>query len=293
MKKDSGVIGCGLLPGNFCPSVGGVAANALWVGGRLGSGVWAVVEGSRKGGELRVVSALICMGVVLEKREGLQAVGSRRRDRELVRLIGRHGAMTIEHVMRAMGAGKSATYRRFARCEKAGLVKRCLFVGADAAVLHATKAGLLYARLGLPVAAISPATVEHMLRCTSVAISLGERVGHDRVLTEREIVLEEAIEDRQIASVPIGSFRGRPRMHRADLAVLVDEGTIAVEVELTPKSPARLRGIVSAWARAAYTGVVAEVHYLCEPEKTFRAVERAVISVGAQGCIAVLDEVPR
>jgi hypothetical protein len=201
--------------------------------------------------------------------------------------------MTIEQVMRAMGAGRSATYRRFGRCEEAGLVERSHILGSDVAVLHATSTGLRYARLGLPVAAISPATVEHMLRCTSVAISVGERVGHDRVLTEREIVLEEAIEDRQIASVPIGSFRGRPRMHRADLAVLVDEGIIAVEVELTPKSPARLRGIVNAWARSAYAGVVAEVHYLCEPEKTFRAVERAVVSVGAQGCITVSDEVPR
>jgi len=210
-----------------------------------------------------------------------------------VRLIGRHGGMTIEQAMRATGAGRTATYRRFALYQRAGLVERCLILGADSALLHATSAGLRFAGLGLPVAAISPATVAHMLRCTSVAISLGEKTGHDAVLTEREIVLEEAISGRPIASVPVGWFRGRPKMHRADLAVLVDEGTVAVEVELTPKAPARLRGILTAWAMAVSAGVLAEVRYFCEPGQTFRAVERAVTSAGAQGSITLSDKVPR
>jgi DNA-binding Lrp family transcriptional regulator len=215
------------------------------------------------------------MVVVMETRE-LRAVGAGERgdrDRELVRLIGRHGAMTLKQVMRAMGAGRTATYRRFARCEEAGLVERLRIPGSGPAVLHATRDGLRYAGLGLPVAAISPGGVDHMLRCATVAISAGRHYGHERVLTEREIAFAEAIEERPIASAKLGSVHGRPRYHRADIAILTDKGTIAIEVELTPKAPQRLRAIITAWCRASW---VAEVHYLCAPGQTRRAVERAV-----------------
>jgi hypothetical protein len=113
-----------------------------------------------------------------------------------------------------------------------------------------------------------------------------------RVLTEREIALEEAISGEPVASVQIGSFQGRPTMHRADLALEDEDGWIAVEVELTPKSPARLRKIVDAWAGAVRSGQLAAVAYLCEPGQTHRAVERAIASVGAEGQVAV-QEVPR
>ncbi|HET8814971.1 MAG TPA: hypothetical protein VFM51_08445 [Solirubrobacterales bacterium] len=224
----------------------------------------------------------------MKVREELRA-GRYQRDRELVRLIGRHGAMTIEQVMRAMGCGRTATYRRFARCESGGLVERCPIPGLESSVLRATREGLRYAGLGLPVAAISPATVGHMVRCTSAALHVGERVGHERVLTEREILFEEQIRGKPLASVRVGMFRGQPRVHRADIALLSDSGTIAIEVELTPKAPARLRQIVRAWLMAIHSGAVSEVHYLCAPGQTFRAVERAVLGAGAKGHIAVLD----
>jgi hypothetical protein len=69
----------------------------------------------------------------------------------------------------------------------------------------------------------------------------------------------------------------------------VPEGLIAVEVELTPKSPKRLREIIRGWRRASY---VAEVHYLCEPGQTRRAVERAVEKLHA-GDRIVIEELSR
>jgi hypothetical protein len=228
------------------------------------------------------------MGFVMKVREELRA-GRYQRDRELVRLIGRHGAMTIEQVQRAMDCGRTATYRRFARCEQGGLVERCPIPGLESSVLRATREGLRYAGLGLPVAAISPATVGHTIRCASAAIYLGEKCGHESVLTEREIVLEEQIGGKRIASVSVGQIAGEIRRHRADLALFTESGTIAIEIELTPKAPARLRRIVTAWLMAIDAGSIAGVHYLCEPGQTFRAVQRAVDSVGGTGTIAVLD----
>jgi len=229
--------------------------------------------------------------VVMETRE-LRAVGAgerRDRDRELVRLIGRHGAMSMEQAMRAMGCGRTATYRRFARCEEAGLVERLQIAGVGS-VLHATREGLRYAGLGLPVATVTPGEVQHTLSCASIAIATERKNPDQRLLTEREIAFAEQIEERPIASAKLGSVHGRPRYHRADLAVFTEKGTIAVEVELTPKAPARLRAIVAAWRRAPH---IHHVEYLCAPGQTHRGVERAVAKVGAGDKIAVFKVAPR
>jgi hypothetical protein len=228
------------------------------------------------------------MVVVMKTREELIGTGEcRGRDQELVRLIGRHGVMQIEQVQRAMGAGRSVTYRRFAYCEAAGLVERLSIPGVGP-VLHATREGIRYGGLPLPVAKVSAGTIEHSLRCTSVAISVGKNVGHEAILTEREIIAAEALEERLVASTEVGQFRGRPKMHRADLAVLREEGTIAIEVELTPKSRPRLEAIIGAWCAAAMgDGDLAEVHYLCAPGQTRNAVERAVEKVGAGSVVVV------
>jgi hypothetical protein len=227
-----------------------------------------------------------------EMATGSRSVGiARNRDWELVRLVGRHGVVTIEQAMAAMGVGRTATYRRAAALIKAGLLERLDLLRSEPSLLHATREGLRYAGLGMPVAKVSPGAVDHWLRCTEVAIKAARHYGKDRVLTEREIALAEAIEERPIASVEVGTIHGRPRMHRADLAVLREEGTIAIEVELTPKAPRRLENLLRHWRRAMGTRVVSEVHYLCEPGQTRRAVERAASKVRAERVI-VIGEAP-
>ena len=212
---------------------------------------------------------------------------SRDRDRELIRLVGRHGVMTIEQVMSAMKVGRTATYRRAASCIEAGLLERLDILRSEPRLLRTTRDGLRYAGLGMPVAKVSPGAVEHWLRCTTVALKAAAHYGSDRVLTEREIALAEATEERPVGSAPIGERRGAQRFHRADIAVLGEEGTIVIEVELTPKSPRRLEFLIWSWRRAVSTGVVTEVHYLCEPGQTRRAVERAVAKAKAERFVVV------
>ncbi|MGA8745793.1 MAG: hypothetical protein WB507_08010, partial [Solirubrobacterales bacterium] len=80
---------------------------------------------------------------------------------------------------------------------------------------------------------------------------LGERYGHDRILTERELVLAEQIEEHLIASAKLGERpNGAPRLHCPDLVILTEDRPVAIEVELTPKAPHRLRTIIRAWRRA-------------------------------------------
>ena len=216
---------------------------------------------------------------------------ARTRDQDLVRFVGRHGVVTITHVMEAMGVGRTAAYRRVAACVEGGLLERIELLRSEPSILRATRDGLRYAGLGLPVAAVSPGEVPHSLRCASVALCLVRRFGHRRVLTERELALAERIEGQPIASAEVGALpNGNPRLHRPDLAVLAKSGTIAVEVELSPKAPRRLEALLRAWRRASW---VAEVHYYCRPGPTQRGVERALAKTRTEDKIAVIAGVPR
>lgn len=222
-----------------------------------------------------------------ERFEG-QAHG---RDWELVRFVGAHGAVAIEHVMAALGVGRTAAYRRVAFCVEAGLLQRLDLLRGMPSVLRATPTGLRYAGLGLPVAAISPGSVDHWLRCASTAFLLGSEFGADVILSERELRRLEEGERRPLVSAKVGELpSGAPRLHRPDLAVIAGERPIAVEVELTPKAPRRLEALIRAWRRADW---IAEVRYYCEPGLTRRAVERAVERTHAQERVRVLEAVPR
>jgi hypothetical protein len=218
----------------------------------------------------------------------------RSRDWELARFVGRHGLVAMRHVEVELGVGRTAAYRRVASCVEAGLLERLELIRSEPGTLRATRDGLRYAGLGLSPAVVSPGAVDHYLRCVTTAQKAGQQFGQDRVLTEREIVFAEQIEGRPLASATVGENPdGSRRLHRPDIAVLSDGGTIAIEVELTPKAPQRLQGLIRYWRRAIADGTVAEVRYQCEPGQTRRAVERAVERVRAQDCIAIGEAVSR
>ncbi|HTR75700.1 MAG TPA: hypothetical protein VMH33_10660 [Solirubrobacterales bacterium] len=135
----------------------------------------------------------------------------------MVRLIARHGLIRIEQVRRALGAGRSVTYRRLARLVEAGLVERVVVPGVGT-LLRATRTGIRWTGLPFSVAAVFPAQVTHTLRCVDVAIEEGERVGHEDVITERELIAIESVRGEPFASVAVGMSLGKPRRHRGDLA---------------------------------------------------------------------------
>jgi hypothetical protein len=204
------------------------------------------------------------------------------RDRQIVRFIGRHGIVAMAHVMEELGVGRTAAYRRVAACIEGGLLERLCVLRSEPAVLRATRAGLRYAGLGLPVAKASPASIEHWLRCASMAQYLALEFGAEEILSERELALSERIEGRPIASAQLGERR----MHRPNLVAFCEGRTIAIEVELTPKAPRRLETLIRAWRRASW---VAEVRYYCAPGQTRRAVERAIAKTHAEERVGVME----
>lgn len=216
-------------------------------------------------------------------------------DFALVRYVGRHGVVTLDHVragLKAAGlkSGRSVTYARVARCIELGLVERRGVLYSEPPLLRATQEGIRFAKLGLPVASFAPGRIDHYLRCAEVANKAASRHGAENVFTEPEIPLIEAVNGELFGSAIVGESaeNGDPRLHRADLVVVGPKGRIAVEVELSAKAPKRLAHLIRAWRRAIATNVVAEVHYVCRVGKTYRAVERAITEARAQDWIKVL-----
>ena len=195
------------------------------------------------------------------------------RDLAIVEWIGRVGAATIEQVARRFELGRTKAYGRVGACIEMGLLGRHRIFHEGPALLTATRAGLVATGLPLKAVRLSPALARHHVACGSVAVYLAERNSADAVVSDRELRFEERLTGRPIASAKVGELPdGSPRLHRPDFAIL-GEDVEAIEVELTPKAPARLDALVRAWRRASH---VTRITYLCAPGDARGAVERAV-----------------
>jgi hypothetical protein len=209
------------------------------------------------------------------------------RDRELVGWVARMGAVEIGHVQERFRVCRSVGYAIVARLVEAGLIERVATLPGDPTLLCATRQGVAYAGLGLPAATVTPGAVDHWLACADTALWAERRWGRDSLMSERELRFAELDASKPIASAIVGELPdGRPMLHRPDLVVRNDGGTIAIEVELTPKAPGRLEMIVRAWRRARH---VERTLYLVPPGPTLRAVERDFESAYAQERVTVCE----
>jgi hypothetical protein len=196
------------------------------------------------------------------------------RDWEIVHWIGRIGAVTLDQLRLRFGLGRTVAYRRVAACVEGRLLERVSLLRGQPALIRATRRGLRLTRLSLGLAQAPPELVGHWVACGWVAIALEREFGGDAVRSEREIRVAERWHDTLIGSAKLGANPdGTDRVHRADLAVVGEGATIAVEVELTPKAPKRLEAIVRAWRRARW---VESVRYYVPAGPTRAGVERAV-----------------
>lgn len=208
------------------------------------------------------------------------------RDWEIVRWTGRLGAVTLDQLRVRFGLGRTVAYRRVAACVEGQLLERVNLLRGQPALIRATRRGLRVTQLPLGVAQTPPDLVGHWVASGWVALALEEEFGPASVRSEREIRVAERWRERLIASAKLGETAdGTDRLHRPDLAVLAGAGTIAIEVELTPKAPKRLEAIIRAWRRARW---VDSVRYYVPEGPTRRGVERAIEHVHARDRVKVL-----
>jgi hypothetical protein len=204
-------------------------------------------------------------------------------DLELVSYVGSHGVVTVDHVVAALGIHRATAFRHISSCIEGCLLERFTLQHSKLPLLRATRRGLRYAGLrDLPSAEVSLSSVDHRLRCASTAQLLLEEFPLATIFSERDIRARERISGQIIASASLPDNR----LRLPDLAVLTDAGTIAVEVELSPKGPARLDPLIEAWKQADH---VSEVRYYAKSGTTRRGLQRAIDKANASERIRIFD----
>jgi hypothetical protein len=227
----------------------------------------------------------------------------KRRDRyspervSIVQWAARIGAITADALADHLATTPASARARLLAAERAQLLARQRPLAEAPALYTVTRTGLRAADIrGLGPCRVSASNARHLIACAWVAAALERCYPHQRVLAERELRRQESARGAELASARVGiGPDGRRLLHRPDLVlwpgVPEDDGLpVAVEVELSLKSPRRLAGICRAWARCR---CVAGTLYLTSPE-VGRAVERAVEETRASERIVVigLDALP-
>jgi hypothetical protein len=193
------------------------------------------------------------------------------RDLEVLEYVARFGVVPRDVVARWAETGRAVTAARERRLRERGLVEVLPAFGDSGQLVVCSRRGLRAVfREDLPIPKFSPGSIRHTAEVARVGTAL-ERDGA-KVLSERELLAAERIAGQRIYSASM-SERG---FHRPDLVVLADV-VEAVEVELTPKAPARLDSILRAWRRAVMDGKAGRVRYYCAPaaaDPVRRSIER-------------------
>jgi hypothetical protein len=179
----------------------------------------------------------------------------------------------IEPLGRALGFSRSATYSHLGRLARAGLVVRAFDAGGSVVAITAAGRRALGADRGdVRAGAIHGAGLRHARAVSWVAALL--------TLRERAWVSERELRGSEEWLVPVvwAASRGR---HRPDLGVVVGGARVAVEVELSHKSPRRLRAILAGHEAAIVAGRIAGgVIYVSDRADVLAAVTRAAARAG-------------
>jgi hypothetical protein len=210
-----------------------------------------------------------------------------RRDAEIVAFIGSLGAAGAVHVMERFGMSRYSAYHRLHLLTGEGLLSAHQILWGHPGLYTATRAGLRWRGLErLGVTRLGPGSFEHAWELASAAVALERSLLGHELVGERLLRIRER-DEGLIASVVVGRRAGgQAILHRPDLALLGPDGrAIAVEVELSVKTPTRLAAICQGYARARH---VARVFYLATPPAA-RALARAVRETCAAERVTILD----
>jgi hypothetical protein len=208
----------------------------------------------------------------------------------LLKWTARVGAVTAEAVADRYELALRSARATLVAAERKRLLLRRRPLAGDPALYVLTRAGQRAA--GVPPATpcgVSPANAMHLIACAHAAAAL------ERSYPQYTVVGERELRRRWQDPAPAGACArlgyapgGAPMLHRPDLLLLppvgATEASVAVEVELTVKSPRRLEEICRSWARCRG---VAGVMYVAAPGVE-RALQRAVVRAHASSKVVVV-----
>jgi hypothetical protein len=202
---------------------------------------------------------------------------------EIARWTASLGAVTAEALAQRTSASVRSARAKLMAARRRKLLASVRPLYGRPTLFTTTRDGLRACEAGgIQMCAVSASNANHLIACAVAAAALERRYPHHRLIGERELRCDERELGHPLASAKLAaSRRAQNRLHRPDLVLcpLDRDGDLplAVEVELTVKSPERLVEICRAWARCR---TIAGVIYFA-PEDVQRALRRAVAKARA------------
>ena len=181
----------------------------------------------------------------------------------------------------AMCWGERAVYSHARRLREAGLLEMCPKTRGEGTLVYATRAGVRLADVTAAVVDRKPAAVTwpHCEACAWTAAWLTTR-GREMVGPREMLVQPQWREELHWHE----HGETRRRAHRPDLACRLPDGAVLpIEVELTDKSPTRLKAVLALHAEWVVSGQSAALIYVCASEP----IREHVIAEGEQAGFSV------
>ncbi|MGI8920746.1 MAG: hypothetical protein ACR2HD_03590 [Solirubrobacteraceae bacterium] len=193
-------------------------------------------------------------------------------DHDLLGWIGRVGAVQTVHVMARSGRDRRPVGLTLQRLAENGFLTSARLLSDTGPLFVATRSGLTIAGLEyLNPAEISIESAHHQIAVAWLALELEREHSADHLIFERELRADPG--------------HWAALRHRPDCVIetSADRG-IAIEVELSIKSPARLDDIMRAYAGSP---AVDAVRYYAGNERVRRALSNAVARTGSEALVEI------
>ena len=187
--------------------------------------------------------------------------------------IERLDVVGIEPLQLMLRISQQATYSHLKRLENAGYVER--HYDRFGSLVSITREGRRVVGAGGPGARVEQTRGSgsaHLRAVSWMAARLSQQ--------DREWVSDREARNQPDWLIPI-IWPGARGTHRPDLGVSIGDQRIAVEVELSPKAPRRLRAILAGYEAAINNGGLSGgVIYISDRPNVLAGVERAARQVG-------------
>lgn len=184
------------------------------------------------------------------------------RDGEVLKWVNGFGFASVEQIGKWMQAGKSVVYSRIKKLVEGGYLERERILHGQARIHKVTKKGVIASGDAvLPLKQVNLGTFRHDLMLVDLGIQLEQETG-GRFVPDRRIRHDEGLSGvGQIGHIPDGYLYQD------------NEKPVAIELELSVKSRARLKSIIE-----DYSGNlgVREVWYYTDQDEVARAIHKTI-----------------
>ena len=183
------------------------------------------------------------------------------RDGDVLRWVNSFGFASADQIKKFMGIGQTAAYVRLKKLVNGGYLERERILHGQARIHKVTRRGVIASGDGiLPLKYVNLGTFRHDFRLVDLALMLEEETG-GRFTPDRRIRHDEGLSG-------VGQLGHRPDGYLH----IGDDKPVAIELELSVKSRARIQSIIHDYGGNLS---VKEVWYYTDNTEVARAISKA------------------